>query len=217
MADTDSRAGTAYYDRAILGWVDALHHPHDDALAHAFAAPERNGMPAVQVGRGEGALLAMLLRLAGAREVVEVGTLAGYSTIHLARAVGPTGHVWSLEYDPKHAAVARDSLERAGLGARVTVVEGAAVDTLPTLESEGPIDAVFIDADKGNYDRYGAWAAAHLRPGGLLLGDNVFLFGRLLGDAPDAVAMRRFHEQARARFDTTCIPTPDGLLVGVKR
>lgn len=217
MADNDSRSGTAYFNPEILGWVDGLHHPHDGALAYAFGAPERHGMPAIQVGRGEGALLGMLLRLAGAREVVEVGTLAAYSTIHLARAVGPTGHVWSIEYDTKHAVVARDVLKTAGLDGRVTVVEGAGVDTLPTLEPEGPFDAVFIDADKANYDRYGRWAAKHLRPGGLLIGDNVFLFGRLLGDADDAVAMRRFHEEARQHFDTVCIPTPDGLLVGVKR
>lgn len=217
MADNDSRSGAAYHDKAILEWVDGLHHPHDSGLAYAFGAPERHGMPAIQVGRGEGALLGMLLRLAGAREVVEVGTLAAYSTIHLARAVGPTGHVWSVEYDAKHAGVAREVLSAAGLAARVTVVEGAGVDALPTLEPEGPFDAVFIDADKVNYDRYGRWAAENLRPGGLLIGDNVFLFGRLLGDADDAAAMRRFHEEARQHFDTVCIPTPDGLLVGVKR
>lgn len=217
MADNDSRSGAAYHDKAILEWVDGLHHPHDGGLAYAFGAPERHGMPAIQVGRGEGALLGMLLRLAGAREVVEVGTLAAYSTIHLARAVGPTGHVWSIEYDMKHAGVAREVLSAAGLGARVTVVEGAGVDALPTLESEGPFDAVFIDADKANYDRYGRWAAKNLRPGGMLIGDNVFLFGRLLGDKDDAAAMRRFHEEARQHFDTVCIPTPDGLLVGVKR
>jgi caffeoyl-CoA O-methyltransferase len=217
MADKDSRSGTGYFDKLILEWVDGVHHPHDAGLEGAFAAPEIHGMPAIQVGRAEGALLAMLLRLAHAKKVVEVGTLAGYSTIHLARAVGPEGHVWSVEYDPKHAAVARDVLRSAGVGDRVTVVEGAGVDMLPTLEEHGPFDAVFIDADKVNYERYGRWAARNLRPGGLLIGDNVFLFGRLLGDGDDAVAMRRFHEDAREGFDTVCIPTPDGLLVGVKR
>ncbi len=217
MADNDSRKGMAYFDSDILAWVDGLHHAHDSALAYAFGAPEREGMPAIQVGRGEGVLLGMLLRLARAKEVVEVGTLAAYSTIHLARAVGPTGHVWSVEYDAKHAGVARDVLTQAGLASRVTVKEGAGVDVLPTLESEGPFDAVFIDADKVNYDKYGEWALKNLRPGALLIGDNVFLFGRLLGDGADAVAMRRFHEHARAHFDTVCVPTPDGLLVGVKR
>lgn len=217
MADNDSRQGTAYFNPAILAWVDGVHHPHDSALAAAFTAPERHGMPAIQVGRAEGALIGMLLRLARAREAVEVGTLAAYSTLHLARAVGTTGHVWTVEYDAKHAAVAREVIADAGLTARVTVKEGAGVDVLPAIEPEGPFDAVFIDADKVNYDRYGAWAAKNLRPGGLLIGDNVFLFGRLLGDGDDAKAMRRFHEQAREHFDTVCVPTPDGLLVGVKR
>ena len=217
MADVDSRSGAAYHTPAILQWVDALHHAHDSALAYAFDAPAAHGMPAIQVGRGEGALLGMLLRLAGARRVVEVGTLAGYSTVHLARAVGPEGHVWSIEYDPRHAAVARDVLARAGLGDRVTVLEGAGVDVLPALVAEGPFDAVFLDADKVSYDRYGRWAAANLRPGGMLVGDNVYLFGRLLGEADDAAAMRRFHTEAAAHFDTVCVPTPDGLLLGIKR
>ena len=217
MADIDSRSGTAYFDKEILEWVDGVHHPHDAGLAYAFAAPALHGMPAIQVGRAEGALIAMLLRLAGARKVVEVGTLAGYSAIHLARAVGPTGRVWSVEYDAKHAHVARDVLRSAGVDDRVTVLVGAGVEVLPALEAEGPFDAVFIDADKVSYDRYGRWAAKHLRPGGLLIGDNVFLFGRLLGDGDDAAGMRRFHEEARESFDTVCIPTPDGLLVGVKR
>lgn len=217
MADSDSRSGTAYHSPEILQWVDGLHHPHDPALAYAFSAPEVHAMPAIQVGRGEGVLLGVLLRLGGARRVVEVGTLAGYSTVHLARAVGPTGHVWTIEHDPRHAAVARDVIAQAGLAARVTVVVEAGVEALPTLEAEGPFDAVFLDADKVSYDQYGRWAARHLRPGGLLLGDNVFLFGRLLGEGDDAAAMRRFHEEAHQHFATVCIPTPDGLLVGVKR
>jgi len=217
MADNDSRSGTTYHTPEILQWIDGLHHAHDAALGYAFDAPERHAMPAIQVGRGEAGLLGLLLRLAGAKKVVEVGTLAGYSTLHLARAVGPSGHVWSVEYDPRHAAVARDVLHHAGLGDRVTVLEGAGVDVLPTLEAQGPFDAVFLDADKVSYDQYGRWAAKHLRPGGLLLGDNVYLFGRLLGDGDDAVAMRRFHEEARQHFDTVCVPTPDGLLVGTKR
>lgn len=217
MADPDSRRGIAYADPEVLRWVDETHHPHDPGLAAAFDAPERHGMPAIQVGRGEGVLLGVLLRLCNARRVVEVGTLAGYSTIHLARAVGAAGHVWSVEYDPKHAQVARDALRGAAVGDRVTVLEGAGLDVLPTLSSEGPFDAVFIDADKGNYDHYGRWAAKNLRPGGLLIGDNVYLFGRLMGDGDEARAMRRFHVEARGHFDTVCVPTPDGLLVGVKR
>jgi len=88
---------------------------------------------------------------------------------------------------------------------------------LPSLELDAPFDAVFIDADKGNYDAYGRWATKVLRPGGLLLADNVYLFGKLMGKSLEAAAMRRFHEESARAFDTVCIPTPDGLLLGVKR
>ena len=163
-------------------------------------------------------MLGLLLGMVGARKVVEIGTLAGYSAIRMARALGPKGHLWTIECDPHHHEVARASLEAAGLGTdRVTCLLGAALDHLEALSVFGPFDAVFVDADKGNYDRYGRWAAQNLRPGGLLLGDNAYFFGRLLDDSRDAQAMRRFHEEARAAFDTVCIPTPDGLLLGVKR
>jgi caffeoyl-CoA O-methyltransferase len=174
-------------------------------------------MPAIQVAPSEGKLLGMLIALAGARRVVEVGTLAGYSALRIARALPEDGKLWSIEYDPRHAAVARASIAAAGLSERVEVLEGPGVEVLARLVPHGPFDAVFIDADKGNYDRYGRWAHANLRSGGLLLGDNAYLFGRLLEDSPEAAAMRRFHEEAAASFDTVCIPTPDGLLLGVKR
>ncbi len=217
MADPDSRAGASYGSPAVLAFVHATHCPQDAALQRAFDAPALHGMPAIQVGLSEGRLLGMLARLAGARRVVEVGTLAGYSTLHLARALPPDGHVWTLEFDPRHAAVARDNLAAGGERDRVTVVVGPALTTLPQIESHGPFDLVFIDADKGNYDAYGRWAAANLRPGGMLLGDNAYFFGRLTEDSPDAAAMRRFHQESTRAFDTVCIPTPDGLLLGIKR
>jgi caffeoyl-CoA O-methyltransferase len=173
-------------------------------------------MPAIQLGPSEARLVELLLRIAGARKAVEIGTLAGYSAIRIARALGDGGQLWSVEYDPKHVAVARENLTAAGLSAGVTVVEGAGLEVLPSLEALGPFDAVFIDADKASYDAYGRWAARNLHPGGLLLGDNAFLFGRLLENSPEAAAMRRFHEEAARAFDTVCVPTPDGLLVGVK-
>ena len=217
MADRDSRAGARYADPDILEYVERVHAPHDAGLAAAFAAPDREQMPAIQVGQSEGRLIEMLLRLAGARRVVEIGTLAGYSAIRCAHAVGAEGHVYTLEVDPRHAEVARANIETAGLSQRIDVLVGPAVSVLPTLEARGPFDAVFIDADKESYDQYGRWAAQHVRPGGLLLGDNAFFFGSLMADTPAAQAMRRFHEEAARAFDTVCIPTPDGLLLGVKR
>jgi caffeoyl-CoA O-methyltransferase len=217
MADADSRSGLRYTTPELLEWLAALHAPHDAALAHAFDAPSAHGMPAIQLGPSEGKALELLLRLAGARNVVEVGTLAGYSAIRAARALPADGHVHTVEFDPKHARVARENIAAAGLADKITVHEGSGLDVLPRLVRFGPFDAVFIDADKGNYDGYGRWAAENTRPGGLLVGDNAFFFGRLLEDSPEAAAMRRFHEEACEHFDTVCLPTPDGMLLGVRR
>jgi caffeoyl-CoA O-methyltransferase len=217
MADKDSRAGTRYADEEILAYVQRVHAAHDSGLEAAFSSPERDDLPAIQVGPSEGRLLEVLLRLVGARRVVEVGTLAGYSAIRCARALGQGGRLWTIEVSASHAEVARRNIATAGLEDRIEVVVGAATAVLPGLEAHGPFDAVFLDADKENYDSYGRWAAAHLRPGGLLLGDNAYLFGHLLEDTSGAAAMRRFHEEAAQQFDTVCIPTPDGLLLGVKK
>lgn len=218
MADADSRTGARYATPEIVHWLDQLHAEHDAGLERAFLAPGRSGMPAIQVGISEGKLLTVLLRMIGAKKVVEFGTLAGYSALRMAQALPEDGHLWTLEFDPKHAEVARANLRAAGVDQRVTVIEGPALDALPGLDRNGPFDAVFIDADKGSYDRYGAWAAKALRPGGLLLGDNAYYFGNLLDEgSAEAAAMRRFHEQAKEAFDTVCIPTPDGLLLGVKK
>jgi caffeoyl-CoA O-methyltransferase len=217
MSDPRSRLGHGYATPAILGWLDGLHATHDEALARAFDAPALHGMPAIQLGPEEARLVGVLLALVGARRVVEIGTLAGYSAIRIARALPASGRLWTIEADSKHAVVARRNLGEAGLSDRVTVLEGAALDVLPSLGPHAPFDAVFVDADKEHYDLYGRWAATHLRPGGLLLGDNAYLFGRLLEESPEAAAMRRFHEESARAFDTVCVPTPDGLLVGVKR
>ena len=170
MADVSTRAGARTTPPAVLDYVNRVHAPHDAGLARAFAVPE--GIPAIQVGPSEGKLIALLLQLARATKVVEIGTLVGYSAIHMARALSPGGHLWSIEYDPRHAEIARANLAAAGLGDRVTVLVGAGRDVLPGLEANGPFDAVFIDADKLGYDHYARWAIAHLRPGGLVLGDN---------------------------------------------
>lgn len=218
MADTSSRSGKTYQTTEVLQYLQRLHVPHDAALEAAFRAPEEHGIPAIQVGPAEGKLLSLLLRMIDAKRVVEIGTLAGYSAIHLGRGLREGGKLHAFELKEEHAKIARANLALAGLDAVATVHVGPALKLLDTIEQAGPFDAVFIDADKDNYDHYGRWAARNLRRGGLLLGDNALFFGRLLDpDEPGAAAMRRFHEEARANFDTVCIPTPDGLLLGVKR
>ena len=217
MADTSSREGKTYFDPEVLSWVARVHAPHDEALERAFDAPARAGMPAIQVGPSEGKLLALLLRMVGAKKVVEVGTLAGYSAVRMARALPEDGHLWTIDADEAHARVARDVVAAAGLSAKVDVLVGRGADVLPTLEARGPFCAVFVDADKESYDVYGRWAARNVRRGGLLLGDNAFLFGKLLGGDARAEAMQRFHRVAAEAFDSVCVPTPDGLVVGIKR
>lgn len=215
MADQDSRSGKTYTTQAIIDFVDRTHVPHDAALARAFRVPE--GIPSIQVAPSDGKTIHVLIRLAGAKRIVEVGTLVGYSAITMARAMPDDGHIWTIEYEATHAAVARANIEAAGLTSKITVVDGAGVEMLPTLDKHGPFDLVFIDADKGNYDHYGAWAVAHLRTGGLVIGDNSYLFGHLCDDTDEAKAMRAFHEHVAATCDSVCIPTPDGLVVGIKR
>jgi caffeoyl-CoA O-methyltransferase len=215
MADQDSRSGERYTTPQILEYTNRVHAAHDPALVQAFAVPE--DVPAIQVGPSEGKLLELLLRLVAARKVVEVGTLVGYSAIHLARALPADGHLWTIEFEARHAELARGNLAKAQLAERATVLVGAGRDVLPTLVDRGPFDVVFIDADKINYDHYGTWALANLRRGGLVIGDNAYLFGELLDDSDRGRAMRAFHEMIAKACDSVCIPTPDGLVVGIKR
>ncbi|HET9992665.1 MAG TPA: class I SAM-dependent methyltransferase [Kofleriaceae bacterium] len=213
MADSTSRDGARYASPEINDYVHRVHAAHDAGLARAFATP--SDMPAIQLGQSEGRLLHLLVKLVGGKRLVEVGTLAGYSAIQLASALPAGGHLWTIEFESKHAAVATANLAAAGLADRVTVEVGAGVDVLPRLEPHGPFDVMFIDADKQSYDRYGRWGLAHVRKGGLVIGDNAYFFGRLLEDSEGARAMRAFHEAIAAACDSVCVPTPDGLVIGI--
>jgi caffeoyl-CoA O-methyltransferase len=215
MADSTTRAGGRHAQPAILDYVNRVHAAHDPALARAYEVPD--GIPAIQLAPSDGKLVQLLLRMIGASKVVEVGTLIGYSAIHMARALRPGGHVWTIEFEPHHAEVARANVAAAGLADTVTILVGAGRDVLPTLDDKGPFDAVFIDADKVSYHHYGQWAIDHLRPGGLVLGDNAYLFGELLDDSDRGRAMRGFHELVAARCESVCAPTPEGLVIGIKR
>jgi caffeoyl-CoA O-methyltransferase len=216
MADKDSRQGKRYDSPAIIEYVNRVHASHDSGLAQAFAVPD--GIPAIQVGPSEGRFLELLVKLSGAKRIVEVGTLVGYSAIHMARMLPAGGKLWSIEFDAKHADVARKNIAAAGLSDKIEVVVGAGVDILPTLVGHGPFDLVFIDADKQNYDRYGAWAKDNLRTGGVVVGDNAYLFGELTTDQSErGRGMRGFHEGVAAAFDSVCVPMPDGMVVGIKR
>jgi caffeoyl-CoA O-methyltransferase len=218
MADNDSRAGKRYDDPAIRSFLDKLHAPHDEALERAFTAPRQNPeIPAIMLGPSEGRLLELLLRIHGTRKAVELGTLAGYSALRMAAALGPEGKLWTIDSEPLHAEVARQNIALAGFQDRVEVLVGKAMDVLPTIEQHGPFDAVFLDADKESYHLYGAWATRHLRPGGLLIADNAYVFGNLLTDTAPGRNVKRMHEEAAEHFHSVCISTPDGMLLGIKK
>ncbi|HEX5989545.1 MAG TPA: O-methyltransferase [Solirubrobacterales bacterium] len=190
----------------------------DEALREAVETAGAAGLPSIQVSPPQGKLLQLLVRLVGAKRILEFGTLGGYSAILMARALPADGRLITLEAKPEYAEVARQSIERAGVGDRVEIRVGAALQALPGLDEEGaePFDLVFIDADKVNTPNYFDWALDHTRPGGLIVADNV-VRGGSLGDADDpdeaTVAQRRLHEELRGdpRVSATTIQT-----VGVK-
>lgn len=199
---------------AVDEYVTGLLAPHDEALAGALQASEAAGLPAIQVSPPQGKLLNLLARSIGAKAILEFGTLGGYSTIWLARALPEDGRLITLEADPHYAEVARESISRAGLGNRVELRVGPALDLLPGLEAEGagPFDLVFIDADKVHGPDYLSWALEHTRPGGLIAADNVVRDGRLVDpecEDPAITAQRDLHEMlaAEPRVSATTIQT----------
>jgi predicted O-methyltransferase YrrM len=173
--------------------------PSDPALDDVLRASAEAGLPAIQVSAAQGKLLHLLARIQGARTILEIGTLGGYSTIWLGRALPADGHLITLEADPKHADVARANIARAGLANLVEVRTGKGLDILPQLaeEQRGPFDLIFIDADKPGTPDYFRWALKLSRMGSVIIVDNVVRKGAL-ADAqstdPNIVAMRRFHE-----------------------
>jgi predicted O-methyltransferase YrrM len=199
----------------------------DGALRGAVEVAEAAGLPSIQVSPPQGRLLQMLVRLVGARKIIEFGTLGGYSAILMARALPDDGRLVTLEAKPEYAEVARRSIERAGVGERVEVKVGPALEALPELEGEGPFDLVFIDADKINTPNYFTWALDHVRPGGLIIADNVVRDGALAdATAADEAtrAQRRLHEMLadEDRVEATTIQTVgvkgyDGFLIALVR
>ena len=170
----------------VDAYIDGLFAPGDAVLDGAVARARAAGMPEIQISAGQGKFLYLLARLVGARRILELGTLAGYSTIWLARALpadGPNpGKLVTMEYSAAHAAVARLNFEAASLADRIEVIVGAALESLPKLaaRSEPLFDMVFIDADKNNYPAYLNLVVPMTRPGGLILADNVIRGGRVL-------------------------------------
>ncbi len=203
---------------AVEQYYDHLFRFTDPGLEAALASSRAAGLPDIQVSPAQGRFLHLLARLLGARRILEIGTLGGYSTIWLARALPSDGRLVSLEVDPRHAEVARANVARAGLGKVVEVRVGRALETLPRLEAEaaGPFDLVFIDADKTGYPEYLDWAVRLSRPGSLLVFDNVVRRGDVADPAsadPNVQGVRTMNERLarEPRLSATVVQT-----VGVK-
>ena len=201
--------------------------PADPVLEAALTASNKAGLPPIAVAPNQGKWLMILAQAIGARSILEMGSLGGYSTIWLARALPADGRLITLEFDPKHAEVARANIARAGHGDKVEVRLGAALDTLPQLAAEGlgPFDLIFIDADKGNYPGYLELAVKLSRPGTLIIGDNVVRDGKVIdADDPDpsVQGVRRMNEIIAAdhRLAATAIQTVgskgyDGFMIAI--
>jgi predicted O-methyltransferase YrrM len=212
---------------AVDDYITTLFQPADAALEAALRDSDAAGLPAIAVSPPQGRLLNLLARAVGARRILEIGTLGGYSAIWLARALPPGGQLLTLEYSPLHAEVARANLARAGLADRVEVRVGRAAESLAALVAAGaePFDFIFIDADKMGYVEYLKWSLRLSRPGTLIVADNVVRDGRVLdtGDADDNVrGVRQFNEAlaAEPRVSATILQTVgskgyDGLAIAI--
>jgi caffeoyl-CoA O-methyltransferase len=190
--------GTRRLLRDIDDYVAGLFAPPDGALEEALREAEREGLPSINVSATEGKLLQMLVEISGARRVLEIGTLGGYSAVHFARALPEEGALISLELDEHHAEVARRNVERAGLSARVEIRVGDARQSLLRLveNGEGPFDLIFIDADKEGYPEYLDWSLRLSRRGTIILGDNAIREGSVIDpDDSSSQAMREFNQK----------------------
>ncbi|MGA3205094.1 MAG: O-methyltransferase [Bryobacteraceae bacterium] len=198
--------------------------PSDPVLNRALEASAEAGMPAIAVSPTQGKLLMLLAEIQGARNILEIGTLGGYSTIWLARGLTAGGRLITLEANAKHAEVARANIARAGLEHAVDVRLGRALDTLPQLITEAPFDLIFIDADKAAYPEYLSWAIKLSRSGSVIVADNVVRNGAVIDESsgdPNVEGVRRFNELLAAdrRVSATAIQMVgskgyDGFVVG---
>ena len=200
--------------QAVDEYITGLLIPPDPVLDAALAASDAAGLPSIHVSPNQGMLLQLLARIHGARRILELGTLAGYSTIWLARALPPVGRLLTLESDPKHADVARANIASAGFADMVELRVGRALDSLTQLAAEkcDPFDFIFIDADKAGTPEYFRWALKLSHPGSLIIVDNVVRGGTVVDadcDDPAVQGIRRFNEllAAESRVTATEIQT----------
>jgi predicted O-methyltransferase YrrM len=212
---------------SVDDYITDLFVPFDPVMQEALAASEAAGLPSISVAPNEGKLLMLLAQVCGARNILEIGTLGGYSTIWLARGMSSGGSLITLEASEKHADIARTNIARADLSGVVEVRVGPALETLPRLaaEARSPFDLIFIDADKEGYAEYFAWALKLARLGSMIIADNVIRDGEILDPAnsdPRVQGMRRFNQLLanEPRVKATVIQTVgrkghDGMAIAI--
>lgn len=215
MSTTGTRVTDAHFD-----YIRARTIAEDELLAALRVAAVDAGLPEIHIAAEQGAFLQVLVAATGAREVVEVGTLGGYSAIWMARGLPPEGRVRSIEFEPRHAAFAESWIARSDVAGMIEVHRGDARDVLPRF-GDGSADVAFIDADKAGYERYLQECMRILRPGGLLLVDNAFAFGQILDAQPTeegVETLRAFNDRMAATpgLRALIVPIGDGCWVGVK-
>lgn len=206
-------------DERLERYVTELFAAEDETLQKIRSRHDVEKLPPINVSPEEGKLLYLLLLMVQAKRVLEIGSLGGYSGVWMARALPADGTLITIEKDPRHARIAREGFRAAGLERRVELIEGAALEILPTLTPG--FDAVFIDADKEPLPTYFDWGMRLLRTGGLLLCDNAFFHGAAVNEddrSGNALGVRAFNKLAASdpRLVATIIPVRDGLVVGLK-
>ena len=212
---------------AVDQYISNLFIPPDENLTAAELSHRLENIPLINVSPNLGRLLHLFAKLTKAKKILEVGTLAGYSTIWMAKALPEDGRLISLEIDPHHAEVARKNIERAGLSSRVEIRVGKAIELLPRLvkEKAGPFDMIFIDADKPPYTEYFEWSLKLSRPGTLIIADNVIRDGKVLDpnhDDPMVKGAQRFNQALAANrhvsatiLQTIGIKEYDGMAIAI--
>ena len=208
-------------DERLQRYIEELFAVEDSVLKRVRERHAELDLPPIHISPDEGKLLHVLLRAAGARSVLEVGSLAGYSGIWLARALPADGTLTTIEKHPVHAELARQAYAEAGVAERIRLIEGEAMSVLETLPPDTAFDAVFVDADKEPLPQYFEWSVRLLRPGGLLLCDNAFFHGSVVDPhdhSPQAEGVRAFNRLAATdrRVVSAVIPIRDGVVIGVK-
>ncbi len=207
-------------DPKIIAYAKKVFQPEDPILKEARERSLKEGLPPIQVGDMDALHIEIITRVTQAKKAVEIGTLGGYSGISILKGMGKIGKLFTFEFNPHHAEVAKESFKNAGFEKNVEVLVGEAVKNLPKINKNAPFDLVFIDADKENYPNYLKWAEQHLRVGGVVLADNTFGFGKIADHTSDQeiVALRQFnHDVAHnGHFRATILPTGEGLTLAVK-